>query len=163
MKICTKCNQEKPYDAFSPRPEMKDGYRSECKECRKEYYRQYEQANRERINTRHKIASRKKSNRLRQHNWRRSRHQDPEFRKAYNEKARLRYQREGSKVRARVAVYDAIQKRELSRLPCEKCGNLQAQAHHEDYRKQLDVQWLCSMHHTERHEELKALNIDIPY
>lgn len=37
-KVCTKCNLEKPLDAFSRDKGSKDGYMYSCKECRKEYY-----------------------------------------------------------------------------------------------------------------------------
>jgi hypothetical protein len=39
----------------------------------------------------------------------------------------------------------------LKRLPCEVCGKEITQAHHEDYSKPLDVNWLCVRHHNDRH------------
>jgi hypothetical protein len=36
MKTCTKCNIEKPFEAFYKDKYAKDGYSSECKECAKE-------------------------------------------------------------------------------------------------------------------------------
>jgi len=41
--------------------------------------------------------------------------------------------------------------------PCEKCGNVKAQAHHDDYAKPLDVIWLCDSHHKMRHAILTQL------
>lgn len=38
FKICSKCKVEKNLDAFSKRATSKDGYRSQCKECNKQYY-----------------------------------------------------------------------------------------------------------------------------
>jgi hypothetical protein len=35
MKICSKCNIEKQFDNFGRCSKIKDGYRSECKLCRK--------------------------------------------------------------------------------------------------------------------------------
>jgi ribosomal protein S27AE len=41
----------------------------------------------------------------------------------------------------------------LIKQPCEVCGNLKAQAHHDDYSKPLQVRWLCQKHHTEHHQK----------
>lgn len=39
---------------------------------------------------------------------------------------------------------------------CERCGMATyTYAHHEDYRKPLQVQWLCDSCHAKRHAELK--------
>lgn len=50
-------------------------------------------------------------------------------------------------VRAQGAVRRALQHGVLVRQPCEACGAVPAQAHHDDYRKPLDVRWLCAPHH----------------
>jgi hypothetical protein len=46
----------------------------------------------------------------------------------------------------------------LVRETCSKCG-AKAHAHHDDYSRPLDVLWLCPIHHTERHKELKAAGV----
>lgn len=40
----------------------------------------------------------------------------------------------------------------VKRKPCEVCGNLKVQGHHENYGRFLDIIWLCSMHHAEVHK-----------
>lgn len=55
------------------------------------------------------------------------------------------------------AVQRALKSGKLKRQPCERCGSEGAQAHHEDYSRALDVNWLCIPHHTERHRELDAI------
>ncbi len=60
------------------------------------------------------------------------------------------------KNRAHLAVRRAIVRGLLVRQPCVKCGNVDVQAHHEDYTKQLEVVWLCRHHHMERHKEIDA-------
>jgi len=51
---------------------------------------------------------------------------------------------------ARNAVKQALAKGTLKRLPCEVCGSISSEAHHEDYSKPLEVEWLCNLHHVER-------------
>lgn len=60
------------------------------------------------------------------------------------------------KTAARVAVFRAIRRGELVREPCEKCGVEPADAHHDDYSKQLDVRWLCRTHHGIEHRTVAA-------
>ncbi len=57
--------------------------------------------------------------------------------------------------RARQAVYRAIKRGQLERKPCSICGVAPADAHHEDYSRQLEVTWLCRGHHMARHAEIK--------
>lgn len=54
------------------------------------------------------------------------------------------------KRQAQWAVNNAIRDGRMERGVCEVCGD-NAQAHHHDYERPLDVQWLCSAHHGERH------------
>jgi branched-chain amino acid transport system permease protein len=59
------------------------------------------------------------------------------------------------KYRARGLVATAILKGSIIPELCF-CG-AKAQAHHEDYSKPLEVQWLCTTHHNELHVELRRL------
>lgn len=45
----------------------------------------------------------------------------------------------------------AIRTGRLERKPCERCGNAESHAHHDDYAKPLDVRWLCSACHEDEH------------
>jgi predicted Zn-ribbon and HTH transcriptional regulator len=53
--------------------------------------------------------------------------------------------------RAHTAVYAAVERGQLQRQPCEECGATETHAHHPDYRKPLEVRWLCGTHHRQLH------------
>ena len=56
------------------------------------------------------------------------------------------------KYQARQEVLKAMRKGILIPKPCEVCGLVKVEAHHEDYSKPLNVKWLCKKHHTEAHQ-----------
>ncbi len=43
----------------------------------------------------------------------------------------------------------------LVRQTCEVCSRPDADAHHDDYSKPLEVRWLCSKHHAVMHARIK--------
>jgi excisionase family DNA binding protein len=55
------------------------------------------------------------------------------------------------KTTARMAVARAIKDGTLVRQSCH-CGKA-GEAHHPDYSKPLEVEWLCKQHHRERHAQ----------
>lgn len=59
------------------------------------------------------------------------------------------------KVKAHMAINNAVRNNRIKKLPCMLCGNPEVQAHHTDYTKRLDVQWLCSKCHSEKHNTNK--------
>lgn len=63
---------------------------------------------------------------------------------------RYRHAQPGKRA-AHQAVYRAVKAGQLEPLPCEVCGSNDAVAHHDDYRLQLAVRWLCSVHHAAWH------------
>jgi hypothetical protein len=40
----------------------------------------------------------------------------------------------------------------LIKYPCEVCGDVNVEAHHDDYTKTYDVRWLCFKHHRLHHK-----------
>lgn len=70
---------------------------------------------------------------------------------------RLERPDEAAKVRARKALRRAVACGRISRRPCEVCAAPDAQAHHDNYNKPLDVRWFCSAHHEELHRRSGAL------
>jgi ribosomal protein S27AE len=55
------------------------------------------------------------------------------------------------KCRARYEVRKALRIGTLKKKPCEICGSLKTEAHHDDYSKPLDVRWLCKDCHADVH------------
>lgn len=71
------------------------------------------------------------------------------------------YKRHPEQTLAIGKVYTALKNGLLIKKPCEVCGNINGiHGHHDDYTKPLDVIWLCSEHHRERHRYLKSINHD---
>lgn len=59
---------------------------------------------------------------------------------------------------ARGAVLEALKSGRLVRADaCEKCGHGTVEAHHEDYSKPLDVNWLCRKCHKAIHRKTHCL------
>lgn len=62
------------------------------------------------------------------------------------------------KRRARRQTLLAIETGKLVRGKCEVCGLPDTEAHHTDYTKPLEVQWLCRKHHLEIHGKTMKTN-----
>ena len=135
-KQCFRCKQEKDKSEFYAHPEMKDGLLGKCKECtkldvktnyalRREQYSQYEH---KRNKKRRKYMQSLQKKRRKLH---------PEKQKAHN------------------LVSNSIRDGKLIRLPCMYCNNPKSQAHHEDYSKPLEIEWLCfKCHREKRHNQV---------
>lgn len=50
----------------------------------------------------------------------------------------------------------AIRRGLIERKPCEQCGAVPADGHHDDYDKPAVVRWLCRKHHRELHRKASA-------
>lgn len=57
------------------------------------------------------------------------------------------------KLRVRAICVHAIRSGRLQRLPCEGCGEVKSEAHHDDYSKPVDVRWLCRKCHGRVHRK----------
>ncbi len=51
------------------------------------------------------------------------------------------------KIKVRSQLNHAIRDGKVIRMPCKECGNPRSEAHHHDYNKPYDVEWLCRQHH----------------
>jgi hypothetical protein len=147
-KVCFKCGQEKPLEAFYRHPQMADGRLNKCKECTKndtksnrneklEYYQAYD---RSRGDLPNRIEARKA-------------YQGTSQYRESSSAAKQRYMRRyPAKTQARNAVNNALRDGRLTKLPCEVCGSAESEAHHDDYSKPLEVRWLCDTDHKAWHK-----------
>lgn len=135
-KQCFKCKATKPLSEFYAHPMMGDGHLNKCKEC-----------------TKSDVAKDYRAKRPAKQAYDRERAQRPERKRAALEYQRIRRARHPEKDRARRLVNYAVRAGNLIPLPCKKCG-AKAQAHHHDYSKPLDVEWLCFKHHREEHGQI---------
>jgi hypothetical protein len=152
MKACFRCSEVKPLSEFYTNPRLADGHLGKCKECarrdvrenrekRRDYYLEYDR-------NRPNAAERAQSSAER----RKTEQGKLQHKKAVD-KCREKYP---LKHAARVITSQAIRDGRLLKSPCEVCGEVKSvHAHHEDYMKPLDVNWLCPRHHADRHKVIK--------
>lgn len=127
-KICTKCGHTKNMSEFYKDQRHLDGLQSHCKKCfshKRKVYQNTEKG--------------KKAHRKGDIKYRRTKKGKEANRKA-SKRQRLK---RPEKIKARNAA------NYLTKCPCEVCGKIEVEAHHDDYSKPLDVRWLCKKHHTE--------------
>lgn len=146
MRQCRTCGEEKPLMDFYLN--TKGTIDRDCKPCRCAKVRanrllradQYQAYERGRATLPHRVEARE------------AYAQTPHG-KAVTGRAKRRFiTRNPVKRRAHNVVNAAIRDGKLSRQPCEVCGEVRSQAHHDDYSKPLDVRWLCTTHHAEWHK-----------
>jgi hypothetical protein len=63
-------------------------------------------------------------------------------------------QRRRASARSYANVY--LRRGHLERGPCEVCASAQAEMHHDDYHRPLDVRWLCREHHLQLHRSERS-------
>jgi len=134
MKTCFKCLRELDISSFYAHPRMADGHLNKCKDC-----------------TRDDARKNYASDRAKRAEYEREREKT-----AHRRAQKLAYQaehrkRHPQKYKARMAVSRALARGVITREPCKSCGARKTQAHHHDYSKPLDVQWLCHACHMAEH------------
>lgn len=136
LRTCSSCGAHKPPTDFYAHPTGPGGRMRKCKECHKADVKvAYENANgRADYEKRREATPERKAQKLVA--MRKHREQNPQ------------------KYKARTAVSNAVRDGRLLKLPCRVCGTTKrVQAHHHDYSKPLDVEWLCFEHHREDEHE----------
>ena len=80
----------------------------------------------------------------------------PEKRKVEIKRKDARYREANpDKVAARKAIQRAVAAGRLARGCCRVCGKPEAEAHHADYAKPFEVDWLCNDHHRAEHTRME--------
>lgn len=139
MKPCIRCGATKPLSEFYTHPRMGDGHLNKCKECcrsdaRRRHYQRME---------------------------------DPAWREAERERGREKAARNGhlypkrtpEQRSAHTKVAAAIRSgRLIPAMACQRCGHdfseYGREAHHPDYGRPLDVEWLCRRCHRKHHRSV---------
>ena len=133
LKICSKCGKEKSLFEFSRDRSKKDGRRSQCKQC----YREYS------TSKKGKRAHHKANHKY--------------FRSQKGKTVRKRYRAKDKRAtqdRANYLVWLEIRTHRMqpaSECACEHCRNQAQEYHHSDYSKPLSVIPLCQECHVKVH------------
>lgn len=131
---CYGCLRLQAHKAFSKSSRNKDGLLHLCRECNRAHVKAWQVANREKHRKTNRIWS-KGSGRLTLLRWKRAdMAAHPE---RYVARAKLNHE---------------IRVGRLKRGQCAVCGSPRAEAHHSDYAKPLNVNWLCRLHHVQQHK-----------
>lgn len=133
-KRCFKCGKVKALSEFYSHPEMGDGHLNKCKDCAKA-----------------DVSLNYRAHRNHYASYERQRNQRPERKEARLEHQKVRRSNNPDKYHAYCLVSYAVRSGKLTKQPCEVCGEFDVEAHHEDYSKPLEVEWLCRAHHLQRH------------
>ena len=139
-KICISCDASKPVDDFYKHPQMSDGRLGKCKTCCK------------RDNTKNRS-----DNLEHYQEYDRKRDLAPE-RMAVKQKATSKQRViHPDRYTARTAVSNALRDGRLVKLPCRVCKSVKSEAHHDDYSKPLEVDWLCRKCHRKLHKAVELM------
>ncbi len=134
MKTCTGCKEEKNESEFQARKSSKDGLTARCKDCLSNY-------DRARASLPHRVEARKK---YAQSN--KGKIKGNAAKKAWQDRNLI-------KRSAHIIVGNAIRRGDLIKEPCEKCGEIIVDAHHDNHEYPLDMRWLCKKHHAKLHKD----------
>lgn len=133
-KVCSRCGESKPVESFHRNANMPGGRIHQCRDCCGKYRKAYRAS--------HRIYDPEK-NRVYMRRYR------TESREKYRAARRAAYARAPEKFSARSKALRAIRSGKIQKMPCEVCGDLNSEAHHDDYSKPLEVRWFCFRHHRE--------------
>jgi len=145
-KRCGTCEQEKPITEFYKH--ARDGYQSACKDCKREYTKNYNRR------PERKEYNRQFYDRLKSDGYFEDYNQRPEVKERKARQQREYSQNPRLRIRylARWYAKRMIRNGTIDKEPCAICGAEQAQAHHPDYNEPLLIAWLCPGCHRNIHK-----------
>lgn len=120
----------------------------------REKQREYYQQNKDKINAWLREYYQKNKKKI-QERQKKIRHNNKDKNNARTKKNR----REKYGISTHKIVSNAIKRGELVKQPCEECGSMEVQAHHDNYNKPLEVRWLCDTCHKKWHQNNKPIYI----
>lgn len=143
MKKCKGCGKNRSMDEYYAHPETSDGRLNTCKACSRLYMRNHRAKNPERV----RAADKRKYEKQKQKQLAAMSRRREELccNPEWQEKRKAQY-----------AVSNAIRDGKLKRpKSCNVCGRTgRIEGHHKDYKKPLDVIWLCPPCHRAEHQPL---------
>lgn len=140
-KECFKCREVKPLRDFYRHPQMTDGRLGKCKECAKK-----------------DVTANRQISLLEIRAYDRERAKTPERRSEIAANTRKWRRKNPRKYAAHILLGNAVRSGLVRRERCKVCGG-KAHAHHESYDRPLEVVWLCAVHHSDRHKQMKQEGI----
>lgn len=154
MKNCRDCKRDLPLDMFYRHRQMADGHLNKCKECVKKRVSEHREDNVDRVRAYDRERGQDPVRKKRVISNYRKRVSTEDGRRQEWERKRLYSRRDKLKKTVRAITRRAITGGLILPKPCERCGNEDVQAHHEDYTKPLEIVWLCKLCHGQRHREI---------
>lgn len=133
MKTCKTCNKNKLVTEFSKHPLTKDRMQPNCKSCVHDYNQEY------------KLSGKRRQTYVKYYN--------TEVGKESKRKQRISYKKRNPiKHKCRWIVWNGIKLGSINRPNnCSQCNEFCIpEAHHKDYNKPLEIEWLCKECHMER-------------
>jgi hypothetical protein len=142
VRRCFSCGNTGPLSIFAKDAKKSGGHSYRCRDCERARCAAYR--------ARARSTDEFRSNRARHERFVRA---ENDIARASRQAAEERYrQRNERKNAVHLATIRAIRGKVLVRQPCEVCGALRVDAHHDDYLKPLAVRWLCPLHHRAWHK-----------
>ena len=172
--LCNQCGVNKPINEFLFRKD-RGTIRKPCKQCIYSINRKWAKNNPEKAfiyqkiyQAEHRLERNKKSNiksktprsKEVRKKWYQKKMKEKDFRIARYESQKKWREENPIKKRAHDIVRLHVSSGKIKSQPCVKCGSDKSSAHHEDYRKPLEIIWFCHSCHMDHHSK-KRKNVGI--